>query len=860
MLRYSHCKRSLNHPVLFRSILGSVERPRNNSVASTGIVKNRIRKKDSGNARYNNLDLGGHQNNNQSRNRFSYKHEYNWRDIRHRKNNDEGYQKLKEKEKERPRKPTATNSNFTPVDLQTDKRVEEFNTTCKQVFDKVNKDIELEQKILQSSPQSTARKEAFDLLINKVQVALKNTAIVNQIPVWNLVRHVKEEMSHDLKKVIDEFIKDMNASSRAYIVYENDDSAYASYVENPPVIPELGKILALIDNIPQDASLDHVKTIFQQTLYLVSGSFLRYFRAKLKVEFSSDSKTNNLVSIDMTNPGEWYPAARAIRRNVILHIGPTNSGKTYSALKALQGAKSGYYAGPLRLLAREVYNRFKAAGQACNLVTGEEVIEDYDQFGVPVKISCGTIEMVDVNRPMDVAVIDEIQMIEDGQRGWAWTQAFLGVQAKEVHLCGDPSSESIIRRLVARTGDNLEVRRYQRLSPLYVEKHPMKENLKSLQPGDCIVAFSKRQLMDWKANVEKKTKNYCAIIYGALPPESRSHQAELFNEKGSGYNYLVASDAVGMGLNLSIRRIIFLTTMKFNGTTNKEISISQIKQIAGRAGRFRVAPSKNTSSQNNIEKEEDVVGSVTAFSSKDLSCIRKALASETPKIKRGGLFPSEYLFRQYALPLYSDHSFDNVLRRMDVASELGTSYFLCGVDNMVLTAEVFRSVKKLTLNEKLVFAKAPLKLRIPQCVQAFQRLCSVVSNNRSVTVLDIPDIQIQVLSKTGPFNDKDIETLEATHNCLVLYLWLSYRFPMNFTDRQGAFELKALCEKLIDQALMDTRSKRLDRWLKKKMREDVGLFAENSVEQVKLEKNEERNEQDDEYKESHKLENVAKAL
>lgn len=90
-------------------------------------------------------------------------------------------------------------------------------------------------------------------------------------------------------------------------------------------------------------------------------------------------------------------------------------------------------------------------------------------------------------------------------------------------------------------------------------------------------------------------------------------------------------------------------------------------------------------------------------------------------------------------------------------------------------------------------------------------------------MLDIPDIQIQVLSKTGPFNDKDIETLEATHNCLVLYLWLSYRFPMNFTDRQGAFELKALCEKLIDQALMDTRSKRLDRWLKK-MREDVGLL------------------------------------
>lgn len=111
-----------------------------------------------------------------------------------------------------------------------------------------------------------------------------------------------------------------------------------------------------------------------------------------------------------------------INRKIHLHVGPTNSGKTYSALKRLTEAKSGIYCGPLRLLAHEIFERMNNNGIACNLVTGEEkriISED-------ATLTSSTVEMVELNRDLEVAVVDEIQMIGDRNRGWAWTQALLG--------------------------------------------------------------------------------------------------------------------------------------------------------------------------------------------------------------------------------------------------------------------------------------------------------------------------------------------------------------------------------------------------------------------------------------------------
>jgi len=247
-------------------------------------------------------------------------------------------------------------------------------------------------------------------------------------------------------------------------------------------------------------------------------------------------------------PGEWFPATRSFNREFHLHVGPTNSGKTYQALKRLEHAKTGLYAGPLRLLAHEVYMRLNARGQRCNLITGDERKTADDDPEAPM-VSC-TVEMIPLNAELDVAVIDEIQLIGSDDRGWAWTQAVLGVQAKEVHLCGEERSIPIIQELVGACGEKLHIHRYHRLSPLKLASKSLDGDLRYLQKGDCIVAFSIYLIHGLRQAIQKSHKCKVAVIYGSLPPETRAQQARLFNDPDNDYDILVASNAVGMGLNL----------------------------------------------------------------------------------------------------------------------------------------------------------------------------------------------------------------------------------------------------------------------------------------------------------------------
>ncbi len=251
--------------------------------------------------------------------------------------------------------------------------------------------------------------------------------------------------------------------------------------------------------------------------------------------------------LDLRYPTEWYLAARAIQREIHLHVGPTNSGKTYHALKRLEESGNGIYAGPLRLLAHEVYSRFNNKGTPCDLVTGDDVrLAD----GGGALLSSHTVEMFDCAKSVDVAVIDEIQMIASEDRGWAWTRALLGTKAKELHLCGETRVVPLIRELAASMGDTLHIHHYDRLNPLKAMSKSLKGNLKSLHRGDCIVCFSVLGIHAMKKQIELDTGRRVAIVYGSLPPEIRAQQAALFNDPSSDYDFLVASDAIGMGLNL----------------------------------------------------------------------------------------------------------------------------------------------------------------------------------------------------------------------------------------------------------------------------------------------------------------------
>jgi ATP-dependent RNA helicase SUPV3L1/SUV3 len=270
-------------------------------------------------------------------------------------------------------------------------------------------------------------------------------------------------------------------------------------------------------------------------------------------KFTSTDIDNQKALADLRYPLEWFPMTRAKQRTVHVHIGPTNSGKTYHALKRLEQASKGVYAGPLRLLAHEVYTRMNASGKDCALVTGEE-IRLPDGWNDPTKttthiISC-TVEMAPTKQVMDVAVIDEIQMLADEHRGWAWTNAFVGIQASEVHVCGEERALPLIERLSAAMGDKVIIHRYERLTTLKPEGKSLRGDVSKMRKGDCLVTFSVMGIHALRDQIEKLTGRRVAIIYGSLPPETRAAQARLFNDPDNDYDFLVASDAIGMGLNL----------------------------------------------------------------------------------------------------------------------------------------------------------------------------------------------------------------------------------------------------------------------------------------------------------------------
>ena len=277
-------------------------------------------------------------------------------------------------------------------------------------------------------------------------------------------------------------------------------------------------------------------------------------------------------------PKDEYPLARGMKRRFVLHIGPTNSGKTYEALQRLKAAASGVYLGPLRLLALEIYDRFQSDGVPCSMVTGEEAIIDED-----AGVTACTIEMMDGTKTYDVAVIDEAQMIADPFRGHSWTRAILGLCADEIHVCLAPEAKKIVLDMIADCGDEVEIVYHERKTPLRYVPKPFR--LRDVQPGDALIVFSRRSVLELAAELDRM-KIPASVIYGDLPPASRREQVRRFMEGES--QVVVSTDAIGMGMNLAIRRVVFVESRKFDGVEYRLLKPTEIKQIAGRAGRFGI--------------------------------------------------------------------------------------------------------------------------------------------------------------------------------------------------------------------------------------------------------------------------------
>lgn len=303
------------------------------------------------------------------------------------------------------------------------------------------------------------------------------------------------------------------------------------------------------------------------------------------------------------NPKDDYIEARRLKRMVYLHLGETNTGKTYEAIERLKVSDNGIYLAPLRILALEIYERLNESDVACNLVTGEEeiIIEG-------AKHQSCTVEKLNIDQNYKVAVIDEIQMLGDNQRGAAWTRALLGLKCPEIHVCGALNAKDLVEEILQSCEDKYEIKEYVRNVPLQIEEKPF--DMKEVKEGDALIVFSKKRVLEI-AKMFKDNKVETSMIYGDLPPEVRKIQYRDFIDGRN--KILVSTDAIGMGVNLPIRRIIFMNSKKFDGDEIRTLTSQEIKQIAGRAGRkgiYEIGYVASTKGQyefmkRNIEKRDD---------------------------------------------------------------------------------------------------------------------------------------------------------------------------------------------------------------------------------------------------------------
>ena len=500
------------------------------------------------------------------------------------------------------------------------------------------------------------------------------------------------------------------------------------------------------------------------------------------------------ATTDLTRPQEWFPYARMERRKIIFHGGPTNSGKTYHALERLKEAKKGLYLGPLRLLAAEIYEKLNASGVYCNLYTGQE------QHEVPFAThAAATVEMASAVDDFDILVIDEIQMIEDKDRGFAWTRALLGARCKEIHVCGGLEAEGILRRIADSCGDEFELRKYERFSPLKVLSRSLSKNsnepksYRNVRPGDCVVAFSRNDIFAIKREIESLTSYKCCVIYGSLPPQTRSEQARRFNDPESGYDVLVASDAIAMGLNLNIKRIIFNSIYKNDGSGIVRLGHSQIKQISGRAGR-----------RSSLFPD----GEVTCRDPEDLPYIRHCLDENISDISKAGLLPTANHIELFKDSIEKNFGAGNrtelhsVLQQFNDMASVRSDFFICRQDAMVIIAKRLKQYT-LSIRDKFNLCMCPVMIDSDRSMAMLDR-CA-----QKLTAGEVFGLRRDTIPrKVSSF--EDLAQACYIFSELDLFLWLQRKFPPgNLMEQQAALARKELATRIIGEGLSQTEKLKL---------------------------------------------------
>ncbi|WP_428378125.1 helicase-related protein [Lichenicoccus sp.] len=453
-----------------------------------------------------------------------------------------------------------------------------------------------------------------------------------------------------------------------------------------------------------------------------------------------------------------FRTARALARRITLVTGPTNSGKSHTALDTLSRAESGMALAPLRLLAHEFREALGARGVPCSLSTGEERI--------PVPGSrhlAATVEMCPLHNPVDVAIVDEAQMLHDPDRGAAWTAAIMGAPARQLFVLGAPDCIPMVRRIAALCDDPLDEITLERKGPLVAADEAVK--LAHLQRGDALIAFSRRDVLDLRAALLARGRRV-AVVYGALSPEVRRAEAARFNAGDA--EILVATDAIGMGLNLNIRRIVFAALRKFDGSMSRDLSAQEVKQIGGRAGRYG-------------RHETGVVAVLAGAGS--ASFVRAMLAA--PPLPQAELRPlvqpDADIVRAVAAEIGSDSLFGVLVRiRRAVLRRDDPNYRLADMGQAFAVASALEGISGLELTQRWTYAMCPIDERD----NGITRLAAWAADHAAGRPVIPPGIG--KLSSPERASRDELEHAEKRHKRLVAWRWLALRFPDAYPARQDA--------------------------------------------------------------------------
>ena len=263
-----------------------------------------------------------------------------------------------------------------------------------------------------------------------------------------------------------------------------------------------------------------------------------------------------------------------IKYKITAVLGPTNTGKTHLAIETMLSFDSGMIGFPLRLLAREVYDKVikEISLDKVALITGEEKI-------IPpnAKYFLCTVESMPINKSLEFVGIDEVQMCADHERGHIFTDRLLNMRGEKLTML---MGSNTIRGIILKLDGDIEFINRERLSNLTYAGH---KKISRINRKTAIIAFSAEEVYAI-AELIRRQKGGAAIVMGSLSPKTRNAQVELY--QSGDVDFLVATDAIGMGINMDLDHIYFSNLKKFDGKKLRKLNLSEIGQIAGRAGRY----------------------------------------------------------------------------------------------------------------------------------------------------------------------------------------------------------------------------------------------------------------------------------